>query len=141
MDSKGRAFVAELLRFHAVGIGTLLVGTLVFLLLLALGSSYLIALSADYAAGILFSYYMNKTFTFRAKMSGDGKPLAWTAVCYFVTYLLNLLLLAVAVEQFSLHVVFAQLLIMMLLAILNYLLFKFFIFGVLMRPKSSQVSS
>jgi len=133
MGSKGRALVAELFRFHLVGVGTLLIGTLVFLALLALGYDYMIALAADYAAGILFSYYMNKTFTFRAQVRSDVKPLSFTAIGYMVTFLLNLLLLACAVELFSLHVVYSQLVIMLVLAILNYLVFKFFIFGWLIR--------
>jgi putative flippase GtrA/2-polyprenyl-3-methyl-5-hydroxy-6-metoxy-1,4-benzoquinol methylase len=133
MGSKGRAFVAELFRFHLVGAGTLAIGTLVFLALVALGFSYVLALAGDYAVGILFSYYMNKTFTFRAKVGSDLKPLSWTALGYLVTYLLNLLLLAGAVELFSLHVVYSQFVIMLVLALLNYLVFKFFIFGVLTR--------
>lgn len=133
MGSKGRAFVAELFRFHLVGAGTLAIGTLAFLALVALGFDYMIALAGDYAVGILFSYYMNKTFTFRAKAGSDLKPLSWTALGYLVTYVLNLLLLAGAVELFSLHVVYSQFVIMLVLAMLNFLVFKFFIFGWLMR--------
>src|SRR5690606_22283590 len=76
MGSKGRALIAELFRFHLVGAGTLVVGTLVFLGLVALGFGYTLALVGDYAAGILFSYYMNKTFTFRAQVASDVKPLS-----------------------------------------------------------------
>lgn len=129
MGSKGRAFVAELFRFHLVGAGTLLIGTLVFLGLVALGIDYMLALAGDYAAGILFSYYMNKTFTFRAQVRSDMKPLAFTALGYCVTFLLNLLMLFIAVEQLSLPVVYTQIVIMLVLAVLNFLLFKFVIFG------------
>jgi putative flippase GtrA/SAM-dependent methyltransferase len=129
MGSKGRAFVAELFRFHLVGAGTLAIGTLVFLALVALGVDYLLALAGDYAVGILFSYYMNKTFTFRTPVASDLKPLSWTALGYLATYLLNLLLLAYAVERLSLPVVYSQFVIMLVLALANYLMFKFFIFG------------
>lgn len=130
MGSKGRAFVAELFRFHVVGVGTLLIGTLVFLGLVALGLDYRLALAGDYAAGILFSYYMNKTFTFRAQVRSDIKPLAFTALGYCVTFFLNLLLLGVAVEVLSLPVIQAQIVIMLVLAVLNFLVFKFLVFGV-----------
>jgi putative flippase GtrA len=133
MVSQGRAFIAELFRFHLVGAGTLLIGTLVFLGLVALGIDYMLALAGDYAAGILFSYYMNKTFTFRAEVRSDIKPLAVTALGYCAAFLLNLLLLAIAVELLSLPVIYAQLAIMLVLAGLNFLLFKFLIFGVLAR--------
>lgn len=129
MGSKGRALVAELFRFHLVGAGTLVIGTLVFLGLVALGFSYTTALVGDYAAGILFSYYMNKTFTFRAQVASDVKPLSYTVLGYAVTFLLNLALLALAVERFALPVVYSQLVIMLALALLNFGIFKFVVFG------------
>jgi putative flippase GtrA len=128
MGSEGRALVAELLRFHLVGAGTLVVGTLVFLGLVALGVAYTLALAGDYAAGILFSYYMNKTYTFRAQVRSDAKPLAYTVIGYLVTFALNLLLLTVAVERLALPVVYAQIVIMLVLAVLNYAIFKFVVF-------------
>lgn len=136
MVSEGRALVAELLRFHVVGAGTLLVGTLVFLGLVELGIDYTLALAGDYAAGILFSYYMNKSYTFRAQVHSDVKPLAYTVIGYAVTFTLNLLLLAAAVEWFALHVVYSQIVIMLVLAALNYLIFKFIVFGAAARGSS-----
>ena len=129
MGSDGRALVAELFRFHLVGVGTLVIGTLVFLGLVALDVAYTLALVGDYAAGILFSYYMNKTFTFRAEVRSDLKPLSYTVVGYIVSFLLNLGLLAVAVELLALNVVLAQVVIMLALAALNYAIFKFVVFS------------
>jgi putative flippase GtrA len=129
MGSKGRALVAELFRFHLVGAGTLVVGTLVFLGLVALGFGYTPALVGDYAAGILFSYYMNKTFTFRAQVASDVKPLSYTVLGYAVTFTLNLALLALAVERFALPVVYSQLVIMVLLALVNFAIFRFIVFA------------
>ena len=129
MGSEGRALVAELFRFHLVGAGTVIIGTLVFLGLVALGVPYTLALVADYAVGILFSYYMNRTFTFRAEVRSDLKPLSYTVVGYVVSFLLNLALLAIAVELLALNVAFAQVVIMLALALLNYVIFKFVVFG------------
>jgi putative flippase GtrA len=129
MGSKGRALVAELFRFHLVGVGTLGIGTLVFVGLMLLGLGYTPALAGDYAAGILFSYFMNKTFTFRARVSSDLQPLAYTVLGYIVTFGLNLLLLRFAVEELAWPVLYAQLGIMLVLAALNYLIFKFVVFG------------
>ena len=129
MGSEGRALVAELFRFHLVGAGTVIIGTLVFLGLVALDVPYTLALVADYAVGILFSYYMNRTFTFRAEVRSDLKPLSYTVVGYIVSFLLNLALLAIAVELLALNVAFAQVVIMLALALLNYVIFKFVVFG------------
>lgn len=134
MGSKGRALVAELFRFHLVGLGTVLIGTLTFLGLVALGAGYGLALLGDYALGIAFSYFLNKEFTFRARVTSHAKPLSATVLSYALTFLLNLLLLALAVEVLTFPVVPAQLLIMLLLAGLNFLLFKFWIFGRLAGP-------
>ena len=129
MGSKGRALVAELFRFHVVGAGTLVIGTLVFLGLVALGFNYAFALVGDYAAGILFSYYMNKTFTFRAQVRNELKSLSITTMGYAVTFAMNLLLLAAAVEWLALPIVPAQIVIMLVLAVLNFVMFKFIVFG------------
>jgi len=129
MGSDGRALVAELFRFHLVGVGTVLIGTLVFLGLVALDVPYTLALVGDYATGILFSYYMNKAFTFRAQVRGDLKPLSYTVIGYLVSFLLNLALLTIAVELLALNVVFAQVVIMLVLAVLNYAIFKFVVFS------------
>lgn len=141
MGSKGRIFVAELLRFHLVGAFTLLVGTAVFLGMIAAGFTYIIALVGDYAAGILFSYYMNKKFTFRAQVKSDVLPLLVTVMSYVVTFALNVLLLSIAVETYGFDVVYAQVVIMLLLAIVNFLMFKFLIFGKRTRHKSRRAAS
>ena len=130
MGSKGRTFIAELLRFHLVGAGTLLVGTAVFLGMLAVGFTYVPALVGDYAAGIIFSYFVNKKFTFRVTVKSDALPLLVTALSYVVTFLLNVLLLSIAVDHYQFNVVYAQVVIMLLLAILNFVLLKFLVFGV-----------
>jgi putative flippase GtrA len=128
MGSEGRALVAELFRFHLVGAGTLIIGTLVFLGLVAADVAYTLALVGDYAVGILFSYYMNRTFTFRAEVRSDLKPLSYTVIGYIASFLLNLALLAIAVELLALNVVLAQVVIMLVLAVLNYAMFKFVVF-------------
>lgn len=130
MGNKGKALLAELLRFHLVGVCTLLIGTAVFLGMVAAGFAYVPALVGDYASGIAFSYVMNKKFTFRVKVQSDALPLLVTVLSYLATFLLNVLLLALAVERWQFNVVYAQLVIMLALAVINYLLFKFVIFGV-----------
>lgn len=129
MGSKGRALVAELFRFHLVGAATLCIGTAVFAGMVLLGFTYTPALAGDYAAGILFSYFMNKTFTFRASTSSDLKPLAYTAFGYLVTFVLNLLALGLAVDMLALPVLPSQVVIMLALAAVNYLIFKYIVFG------------
>lgn len=119
----------------------MLVGTLVFLGMVAAGFSYVIALVGDYAAGIVFSYFMNKTFTFRVKVQSDVKPLLMTALTYIATFSLNVLLLSVAIEIYQFNIVYAQVVIMLLLAIMNYLMFKFLIFRIFASGKGRDETS
>jgi putative flippase GtrA len=130
MGSKGRTFVVEFLRFHVVGIGTLLVGTAIFVAMIALSFGYVPALVGDYAAGILFSYFMNKKFTFRVQVKSDVVPLLVTVLGYLVTFLLNVLLLSLAVETYGFNIVYSQIVIMLGLAIMNFLMLKFLVFGI-----------
>ena len=58
-----------------------------------------LALAGDYAAGILFSYFMNKRYTFRVEVVSDAKPLSVTVLTYALTFGLNVLLLSLAVEH------------------------------------------
>jgi putative flippase GtrA len=139
MGHEGRAFVGELLRFHLVGACTLLVGTAVFLVMVATGTGYVSALVGDYAAGIVFSYFMNKVFTFRVKVASDAKPLLATVLAYLLTFMLNVLLLSIAVETYGFNIVHAQLVIMLLLAVINFLMFKFIIFGIFALRKDSMI--
>jgi putative flippase GtrA len=78
---------------------------------------------------------MNKQFTFRVKVKSDVVPLLVTVLAYLVTFLLNVLLLSVAIETWQFNIVYAQVAIMLLLAVMNYLMFKFLIFGVLASRK------
>ena len=136
MGSKRRIFIVELVRFHMVGAGTLVIGTAVFLGMVTAGFGYIPALVGDYAVGILFSYFMNKKFTFRVKVDSDALPLLVTVLTYFVTFLLNVLLLHLAVEVYGFNVIYAQVVIMLMLAIMNFLMFKFLVFGIFARHKS-----
>jgi putative flippase GtrA len=135
MGSKGRVFVAELLRFHVVGACTLLVGTGVFLAMVWAGFGYVIALVGDYAAGIVFSYFMNKKFTFKAQIENDAVPFLVTALTYVVTFMLNILLLTAAVERYGFHTIYSQVVIMLALALVNFLVLKFVVFEMFARRR------
>ncbi len=108
---------------------TVALGTTIFVLLTILGADYLFALFADYAGGALFSYYMNKRFTFGAEMKSDVVPLAMTVVNYAIVFLLNAVLLFVAVETLNQDPIAAQLIILVGLAAFNFIVFKYLIFG------------
>lgn len=128
MGSQRRILVAQFLRYNLVGLLTIILGTAVFMVMTFLGFHYVAALIGDYTAGIVFSYFMNKKFTFRAIVASDTKPFAITVCSYFVTFLLNVLFLGIAVDVLHFNIIISQVIIMAFLAILNFLMFKYVIF-------------
>jgi len=129
MDRKRRVYVKQFIIFNYVGALTVIIGTLVFVLMIALGFGYVNSLIGDYAAGILFSYFMNKNYTFKVKISGDFVPLIKTALMYVVSFLLNVYMLRLSTEVYGYGVIYSQFVIIFVLALFNFLVFKLIIFG------------
>lgn len=97
--------------------------------MIGMGFGYVPALVGDYAAGILFSYFMNKRFTFRVEVDSDVVPLFVTVLSYLVTFVLNVWLLSLAIDTYRFNIVYAQVVIMLGLAVLNFVMLKFLVFG------------
>ena len=121
----------QFIIFNYVGVLTVIIGTLVFVLMISMGFGYVASLVGDYAAGILFSYFMNKNYTFKAKTSSDIVPLLKTAAMYVVSFLLNVYMLKLSTEVFGFHVIYSQFVIIFILALFNFLVFKLLIFRVI----------
>ena len=130
MDGKRRTYIKQFIVFNYIGVLTVIIGTLVFVVMISMGFGYVISLVGDYAAGILFSYFMNKNYTFKVKTSSDLMPLIKTTSMYVVSFLLNVYMLKLSTETFGFHVIYSQLVIIFILAIFNFLVFKLLIFRV-----------
>ena len=128
MDSKRRAYIKQFIKFNFIGAATVIVGACVFILMIQLNFHYVAALVGDYTVGIVFSYFMNKKYTFQAKVSSDVVPLLKTISMYAVSFLLNYLMLAIASEVYGYHLVYSQIVIIFILAIFNFVVFKHLIF-------------
>ena len=137
MDNKRRISIAQFIKFNYVGVLTIFIGTSVFMYMITLGFNYISSLAADYAAGILFSYYMNKNYTFQVKISSDILPIMNTALMYIISFLLNVLLLKLCTELYGYNIFYSQIAIIFVLAIFNFIVFKLFIFRVINERKSS----
>ena len=131
MDGQRRIYLKQFIIFNYVGVLTVIIGTLVFVLMISMGFGYVASLVGDYAAGILFSYFMNKNYTFKAKTSSDMVPLLKTAAMYVVSFMLNVYMLKLSTEVFGFHVIYSQFVIIFILALFNFLVFKLLIFRVI----------
>jgi putative flippase GtrA len=86
----------QFIKFSFVGVLNTVVFYGVYLILLRLGFSFVIATTAGTIVGILNSYVWNKLFTFKAKQKCKSE-VAKFLVVYFVQYLSNLLIIYLCV--------------------------------------------
>lgn len=135
MDDKRRIFIKQFIIFNYVGALTIIIGTFVFVLMIALGFGYIISLVGDYTAGILFSYFMNKNYTFGVKLNSDLLPLVKTASMYIVSFMLNVILLKLCSEVYGYNIIYSQFVIIFVLALFNFMVFKLVIFRVVNERK------
>lgn len=81
---------SSILRFLLVGVLNTLVGAgLMFLLYNLAGCSYWISSAANYVAGGILSYFLNKYFTFRSRgfsWRQVGKFVLTVGICYALAY-------------------------------------------------------
>lgn len=123
-----KVLCVQILRFNIVGLATVALGAAIFFGLIWLNVSYVAALFFDYAAGAVFSYFANKNFTFRVKVDSEISSFSKTVLVYFSSFLLNTLFLAFAVETLKFPVVESQIVIIFILAAVNFTVFRWVIF-------------
>ena len=137
MDNKRKISIKQFIKFNYVGAFTIIVGTSVFMLMITLGFDYISSLVGDYMAGILFSYFMNKNYTFQVKTNSDLLPLIKTVLMYVISFLLNVTLLKLSSEVYGYNLIYSQIVIILILAMFNFLVFKLIIFRVINERKTS----
>lgn len=98
----------SLVRFAVVGLANTIVGYAAILFLqFAAGASPLVANAGGYALGMILSYSLNKTFTFRSRRS-HGHALPRFGAVVAGCYLLNLLTLQLGLSVLGLPAAAAQ---------------------------------
>ena len=123
-----KVLCVQILRFNIVGLTTVALGAAIFFALIWLNVSYVAALFFDYAAGAVFSYFANKNFTFRVKVDSEVSSFSKTVLVYFSSFLLNTLFLGFAVETLKFPVIESQIVIIFILAVVNFIVFRWVIF-------------
>jgi len=85
----GRIFSSTFVKFFIVGVINTIVGTAVMFLLYWLGAGYWISSAANYIAGSIVSYFLNKYYTFKNSKRSPLQALWFTihiGVCYYVSH-------------------------------------------------------
>ena len=114
-------------KFVVVGVTNTTGGYAFYAVLLALGVNYALALTLEYVVGIAYGFLLNKRWTFKAQ--GEPAQQAWRfAALYGFIYMLNVTLLMLLVERWTLSPYLAQIFILGFLTLLSFVVQKRWIF-------------
>jgi putative flippase GtrA len=128
MDHQKNRSLIQFIRFNIIGATNVVLTTALYFLLIYLGWHYVLALSADYAFGICYSFYMNKRFTFRVRTKASTAMFGKMLATYALVFAGNLVLLAFCVDVLGINPYLSQVLSYGLLMIVAFFMQKFFVF-------------
>ncbi|HDQ41850.1 MAG TPA: GtrA family protein [Desulfonatronum sp.] len=128
MDHQKNRSLIQFIRFNIIGATNVALTTSLYFLLIYLGWHYVLALSADYAFGICYSFYMNKRFTFRVRTKASTAMFGKMLATYALVFAGNLVLLAFCVDVLGINPYLSQVLSYGLLMIVAFFMQKFFVF-------------
>jgi putative flippase GtrA len=120
--------VKQLLRFAAVGVLNTAVGyTVIFACMYLLDMGPVSSNVIGYAFGLVVSYALNRTFTFRSA-AGKKREITRFMLIFIVAYLANIGVLVLLTEHADVHKGWAQLAAGVVYTGLFFLLSKYYVF-------------
>lgn len=128
MDSKKRNLIREFITFNIVGILNTVITFLIYSGLVFIGIHYKLSLIFDYCFGIVFSFFLNKSFTFQHTGLVTFQMVIFMIGSYLAVFAVNLFLLTILVEKFNFNKYAAQAMALSVSAGLSFFVQKFFIF-------------
>lgn len=135
LDSRETFRLKQILIFVLVGIFNTGFGYLViFLMMYFVGLGALTSNALGYLAGVIFSYSLNRVFTFKSVQKKSTEFLSYMFFFLF-SYGLNFICLYLLINFTNLHAVISQLLAGVVYIVCSFLLQKFFVF----RPKVTKI--
>lgn len=120
-------FEKQISRFIFIGILNVITSFAVYFILLYLNIFYIFALLISQIIAVIQSFILNKKWTFKSKGNGKIEGLRFISV-YGVTFLINILLLALFVEILNLNPKIGQVFAFCIVAIMNFIGHKYWSF-------------
>ena len=124
MDDKkhthAREVILQFIRFNLVGIANTGLTYAVYAILVFIGVNHFIALVADYAVGIVFSFLMNKRLTFRIRGRTGIGTFARMVGTYMLLLTLNALMLWALVDKRGVNTYLGQAIALVVVALLSF---------------------
>ncbi len=119
----------QLLRFAAVGVLNTAVGyAVIFACMYLVGWGVVVSNIAGYAVGLVVSYTLNRTFTFRSA-AGKKREIVRFLSIFMVAYLANIGVLMLLIDHLGMHKGWAQLAAGAVYTSLFYVLSKYYVFA------------
>ena len=129
MDHQKNSSLIQFITFNIIGVLNVVLTLALYFLLIFLGWHHLLALAAEYAFGICFSFFMNKRYTFKIRSKATPAMFGRMLTTYGLLFLCNLVLLATAVDMLGINPYLAQPLCFAVLMIAAFFLQKLFVFN------------
>jgi len=125
--SKWRTETAYLGRYAGSGLLNTLAGFSVIFILMALGISPILANIGGYLFGLMLGFFLSKKLVFRSAGHITSESIRYLAA-FFVCFILNLIILQLALSVFHWDAAIAQLLAAATYTIMMYLLSRLLVF-------------
>ena len=119
---------SQLIRFLAVGFLCTALNYLSFFILLHfLQFNFLLSSGLGYVIGLLFGYFLNRVWTFRSNVNSLFQKAKYLFT-YSVSLIVGLITLQFLVEKYGLEIEIANICVIFITTILNFLGTKFWVF-------------
>ncbi len=115
-------------RYTGSGVLNTVIGFAVIFIAMAVGFSPVISNIAGFAVGFTLGFILSKTFVFRSNGHFVGESVRYL-IAFVVSFLFNLLVLHLALNQFDFRAVPSQVVAALSYTVLMYILARFFVFG------------
>ena len=128
-DHPGRLeILKQFLRFNVVGVLNTALTYGIYSGLVYLGLHHLAAVAVEYAFGIVFSYLLNKRFTFAVRGRAAPRTFARMLIAYVPMLLLNAALLWLLVDRLHWNKYAGQAVVLSFVAVLSFTAQRMFVF-------------
>ncbi len=98
----------KFIKFGVTGVMNTAVDFIIFFILSSLGATYYIAQIMSYSAGVMNSYFFNRTWTFEQKDRINKKEFIRFVTVNLITLLLSTLVLKLSLQQGNLPLLFGK---------------------------------
>lgn len=136
MDHQEDHALKQFIRFNIIGVVNVILTLALYFLLIFLGWHHVLALTAEYAFGICFSFFMNKRFTFRIQSRATPAMFGKMIATYGLLFLGNLGLLVFFVDFLHVNPYLGQIVSFSILMFIAFFMQKLFVFRTAGRPLS-----